>query len=247
MAHWSVFSDYQDDPPVRAIVVSYLTGILVNVLTALVGFRLLRQLRFSVREAVLGVLALMFCTTHLHYTQNLMENNYILLLTLTGFSFQYEWLRTGSVRSLFIGCGALGLNLLTRITTGPVSYTHLRTPKSLASERMIKAPTCKRYDAEQGQNRRRHIPRGEVGGKRHVCHQVDREYCASQRHKPEAQNDQHSNGINQNLRDVYKRQSFHRRFDCCCGFSVYRLEQRTQKALVKRRAPGKIRRQRRIQ
>jgi len=31
-----------------------------------------------------GVLALMFCTTHLHYTQNMMENNYIMLLTLVG-------------------------------------------------------------------------------------------------------------------------------------------------------------------
>jgi hypothetical protein len=118
IAHWKMFSGYGDDPAVRSIVVSYSTSILVNVLTALVGFRLLRQLRFSVREAVLGLLALMFCTTHLHYTQNLMENNYILLLTLTGFSFQYEWLRTGSVRALFLGCAALGLSLLTRITTG---------------------------------------------------------------------------------------------------------------------------------
>jgi hypothetical protein len=118
IARWGIFSGYGDDPAVRSIVVSYSTSILVNLLTALVGFRLLRQLRFSVREGVLGVLALMFCTTHLHYTQNLMENNYILLLTLTGFSFQYEWLRTGSVRALFIGSAALGLNLLTRITTG---------------------------------------------------------------------------------------------------------------------------------
>jgi hypothetical protein len=47
-----------------------------------------------------------------------MENNYILLLTLTGLSFQYEWLRTGSRRALLIGSGALGLNLLTRLTTG---------------------------------------------------------------------------------------------------------------------------------
>ena len=47
-------------------------------------------------EAVAGVLALLFCTTHLHYTQNMQENNYIMLLTLTGFSFQYEWLRTGA-------------------------------------------------------------------------------------------------------------------------------------------------------
>jgi hypothetical protein len=118
IAHWQVFSDYGDDPAVRSIVVSYGTGILVNVLTALVGFRLLCQLRFSVRESVLGVLALMLCTTHLHYTQNMMENNYIMLLTLTGLSFQYAWLRTGSTRALLFGCAALGLNLLTRLTTG---------------------------------------------------------------------------------------------------------------------------------
>jgi hypothetical protein len=118
LAHWRIFSEYGDDPAVRSIAVSYSTSILLNVLTALVGFRLLRQFRFSVREAVLGVLALMFCTTHLHYTQNLMENNYILLLTLAGFSFQYDWLRTGNKRALFVGCAALGLNLLTRLTTG---------------------------------------------------------------------------------------------------------------------------------
>jgi hypothetical protein len=118
MAHWPAFSDYEDDPAVRSIVVSYSTNILVNVLTALIAFRLLRQFRFSVRESVLGVLALMFCTTHLHYTQNMMENNYIMLLTLTGFSFQYDWLRTGSQRALGLGSAALGLNLLTRMTTG---------------------------------------------------------------------------------------------------------------------------------
>ncbi|MGC1977497.1 MAG: hypothetical protein WA671_12340, partial [Candidatus Sulfotelmatobacter sp.] len=118
IAHWQIFSDYGDDPAVRSIVVSFSTNILVNVLTALIAFRLLRQFRFSVRESVLGVLALMFCTTHLHYTQNMMENNYVMLLTLTGFSFQYEWLRTGSKRALLVGCSALGLNLLTRLTTG---------------------------------------------------------------------------------------------------------------------------------
>ncbi len=118
IAHWSIFSEYQDDPAVRSIVVSYSTNILVNVLTALIAFRLLRQFCFCVRESVLGVLALMFCTTHLHYTQNMMENNYIMLLTLAGFSFQYEWLRTGSKRALFWGSAALGLNLLTRLTTG---------------------------------------------------------------------------------------------------------------------------------
>jgi hypothetical protein len=118
MEHWPIFSDYEDDPAVRSIVVSYLTSILVNILTALIAFRFLRQLRFDTKESVAGVLALLFCTTHLHYTQNMMENNYIMLLTLTGFSFQYEWLRTSNRRALFIGSCALGLNLLTRLTTG---------------------------------------------------------------------------------------------------------------------------------
>ncbi len=118
VAHWNLFSRYQDDPAVRSIIVTYSTSILVNVLTALIAFRLLRQLRFNVNESVAGVLALLFCTTHLHYTQNMQENNYIMLLSLTGFCFQYEWLRTGSVRSLILGSAALGLNLLTRVTTG---------------------------------------------------------------------------------------------------------------------------------
>jgi len=118
LARLPIFSDYTDDPAVRSIVVSYITNIFVNVLTALISFRLLRQLRFNTRESVAGVLALMFCTTHLHYTQNMMENNYIMLLTLVGFSYQYEWLRADNQRALFIGSAALGLNLLTRLTTG---------------------------------------------------------------------------------------------------------------------------------
>jgi len=118
VARLAVFSEYTDDPAVRSIFVSYLTNSLVNVLTALIAFRLLSQLRFGRTEAAAGVLALMFCTTHLHYTQNMMENNFIMLLTLTGFSFQYEWLRTGRKRALLIGSSALGMNLLTRLTTG---------------------------------------------------------------------------------------------------------------------------------
>ena len=117
IAHWGIFSGYQDDPAVRSILVSYGTNILLNVLTAMIAFRFLRQLRFEVRESVWGVLALLFCTTHLHYTQNMQENNYIMVLTFVGFSFQYEWLRTRHRRALWIGSGALGLNLLTRVTT----------------------------------------------------------------------------------------------------------------------------------
>jgi len=114
-----VFADYNgNDPSVRNIIVSYSINILLSVLTALVCFRLLRLLKFTDCEAAAGVLALLFCTTHLHYTQNMMENNYIFLLTLAGFSFQYEWLLTDSHRALLIGSSAFGLNLLTRLTTG---------------------------------------------------------------------------------------------------------------------------------
>jgi hypothetical protein len=114
-----IFRDYGDsDPTVRNIFVTYSVNILISVLTALVCYRFLLLLGFEVAQSVAGVLALLFCTTHLHYTQNMMENNYICLLTLTGFCFQYEWLRSESRRALLIGSGALGLNLLTRLTTG---------------------------------------------------------------------------------------------------------------------------------
>jgi hypothetical protein len=42
-----------------------------------------------------------------------MENNFILLLRLTGLYFQYEWLRTGSTRALLVGSLALGARLTT--------------------------------------------------------------------------------------------------------------------------------------
>ena len=114
-----IFADYNgNDPSVRNIVVSYGTNILLNVLTALVCFRFLRRFRFSVAQSAAGVLALLLLTTHLHYTQNMMENNYICLLTLAGFTWQLEWVETNSRRALFIGSAALGLNLLTRLTTG---------------------------------------------------------------------------------------------------------------------------------
>src|SRR5215472_2622312 len=48
IAHWPIFSGYEDDPGVRSIVVSYSTNILISVLTALIAFRLLRQLRFGI-------------------------------------------------------------------------------------------------------------------------------------------------------------------------------------------------------
>ena len=114
---WRSYVDSQQDPAIRSIVVSFSTNILVNVLTALAAYRLLGLLGFTMGETVAGVLALLCATTHLHYAQNMTENNYILLLTLAGFVGQYRWLRTGSRRALFWGSAALGLNLLTRVTT----------------------------------------------------------------------------------------------------------------------------------
>ena len=114
-----VFADYDgSDPTVRNIFVTYSVNVFVSVLTALLAYHFLVLLGFDAAQSVAGVLALLFCTTHLHYTQNMMENNYIFLLTLTGFCLQYEWLRTGSRKALLVGSFALGLNLLTRLTTG---------------------------------------------------------------------------------------------------------------------------------
>ena len=119
VARLSLFAEYDDtDPSVRDIIVSYTINILVTMLTALVCFGFLRQLQFNIRQSVLGVLALLLATTHLHYTQNMMENNYIFLLTLAGFSWQYQWLLTGNRRALLLGSGAFGLNLLTRLPSG---------------------------------------------------------------------------------------------------------------------------------
>jgi hypothetical protein len=113
-----IFAGYNgNDPSVRNMIVAYSTNILINVLTALVALHLLELLQFTRAQAVAGVLALLVCTTHLHYTQNMMENNYILLLTLTGIACQYDWLANGNRRALQIGSAAFGLNLLTRLTT----------------------------------------------------------------------------------------------------------------------------------
>ncbi len=113
-----IFSRYADDPSVRSIVVSYAVNTLINGLTAFICVRFLLLLNFNLKQAVAGTVALLFFTTHLHYTQNMMENNYIQLLTLIGLSYQYDWVRSRRWKSLLVGCLASGLNLLTRLTTG---------------------------------------------------------------------------------------------------------------------------------
>lgn len=118
LARLPLFASFAEhDPGIREIVVSHSTNILVCVLTVLVCFRFLRLLEFTVNQAMMGAFTLLFGTTFLHYTQNMMENDFILLLTLTGLCFQYEWIRTNRSRALVIGSLALGANLLTRLTT----------------------------------------------------------------------------------------------------------------------------------
>ena len=118
LADAAIFSTFKEhDPSLREVVVSYSCNIMVCVLSVLACFRLLRRLEFTVNQALAGALGLLFGTTFLHYTQNMMENNLIMLLDLTGLCFQYEWLCSGRVRALLIGSTALGANLLVRLTT----------------------------------------------------------------------------------------------------------------------------------
>ena len=101
----------------RTVFVSIVTSVPICVASVLVAFGFLKRLAFSEREATAGAMALLFCTLFLHYTQNVMENNLMLLLTLIGFSCQYEWFRSGSVKHLFWGAMAFGANLLVRLPT----------------------------------------------------------------------------------------------------------------------------------
>lgn len=114
---WRGYVQSRATPQIRAIVVSVSTNVLLNVLTALVALRFLELLGFSRVQSIAGTLALICATTHLHYAQNMQENNYIFLLTLTGLWLQLRWAQTGDRKALLLGAGALGLNLLTRMTT----------------------------------------------------------------------------------------------------------------------------------
>jgi len=102
----------------REVFITYTISPLLCVGVVLLAFRFLILLEFSVNQAVAGALALLFGTTFLHYAQNMMENNLMMLLTLGGLCWQFEWLKTGSQRALLFGSLALSANLLVRLTTG---------------------------------------------------------------------------------------------------------------------------------
>jgi hypothetical protein len=102
----------------RGLFVSYSVSTIICMMAVLMCFRFLSIFGFSIEQAIAGALTLLFATTFLHYTQNMMENNFILLLTLTGFACQYQWAKTNSTGYLLAGSMAFGANLLTRLTTG---------------------------------------------------------------------------------------------------------------------------------
>ncbi len=114
---WHRYVQSRATPQIRGIAVSVTTNVLLNVLTALVALRFLELLGFSRVQSIAGTLALICATTHLHYAQNMQENNYIFLLTLTGLWLQLRWASSAERRWLWWGAVALGLNLLTRMTT----------------------------------------------------------------------------------------------------------------------------------
>ena len=108
-------ADYDE---IREVFITYTISPLLAVGAILLAFRFLLLLDFSVNQAVAGALALLFGTTFLHYAQNMMENNLMMLLTVGGFCWQYEWLKTGKQTPLILGSLALCANLLVRLTTG---------------------------------------------------------------------------------------------------------------------------------
>ena len=100
----------------RGVLVSFTISPLICTLAVLACFRLLTGFGFTPRQSVAGSLALLFGTTFLHYTQNMMENNLLLLLMLLGLSLHYQWVRTGSRSALAAGSIASGAAILVRMT-----------------------------------------------------------------------------------------------------------------------------------
>ena len=88
--------------------VSGCTNVLLNLLTALVALEFLELLGFSRQQSTAGMLALICATTHLHYAQNMQENNYIFLLTLTGLWLQLRWAEQESCAAV-AGCECAGI------------------------------------------------------------------------------------------------------------------------------------------
>jgi hypothetical protein len=102
---------------VRRALIAYLMSPLISVLSVLLACTLLQNLGFELRSAMAGSLSLLLGTTFLAYTQVAQENNLVFFLTLCGFSFGSSWINTGKRHFLVLASGAMGFNLLVRLTT----------------------------------------------------------------------------------------------------------------------------------
>ena len=101
----------------RIALVSYFTFPLITMLVILTGFKFLKSLGFNQVQSIGGGLGLLFCTTFLHYTQINQENSLLLLTTLCGYYFHYNWVTKNINRYLGLGFLFLGFGLLVRLTT----------------------------------------------------------------------------------------------------------------------------------
>lgn len=96
-------------------IVSYLTFSLINILSIIASFQLLKKLEFNTKQSIYGALSLLFCTSFLHYSQTQQENSLDFLMTISGYLFHLLWLGSNSVLYLYLGLLPLGFNLLIRL------------------------------------------------------------------------------------------------------------------------------------
>jgi hypothetical protein len=102
---------------VRETLVGYVTFPLISAAAVALAVLVLRRLGFSGSQSVAGGITLFFCTSAFPYTQIHQENSYLLLLDLTSIYGVLSWFKTGAAAYLAMTGAAIGLSILTRLTS----------------------------------------------------------------------------------------------------------------------------------
>jgi len=102
---------------VRQAGVGYITFPLISAAVVAFAILILRRLGFSDGQSLAGGIAIFFCTSLFHYTQNHQENSCLLLLALISFYGVLSWWKTGTAAYLMMSGAALGLSILIRLTS----------------------------------------------------------------------------------------------------------------------------------
>lgn len=102
---------------IRALVVSLVIFIPLNVAAVVACFWLLRLFDFEERIAGLTSLTWLLSTTILHYAQVHQHNNQVLLFVTIGYASALAYVKTGRSRFAFLSGLALGGTVLIRITS----------------------------------------------------------------------------------------------------------------------------------